>query len=99
MLAFTISGLAVLPLAFIASLPAAFLTTALFGVGLAGVILMGDMILADVIDEDELRTGQRREGSYSGLSGLITTLSTSITAAGWRCVTAMTRSWTCSPTP
>ncbi|MDV6374980.1 MFS transporter [Deinococcus arenicola] len=85
LLAFTVSGLAVLPLAFIASIPAAFVTTALFGVGLAGMILMGDVVLADVIDEDELHTGQRREGSYYGLSGLITTLSTGIVAAifGW----------------
>lgn len=85
LLAFTVSGLAVLPLAFIGSVPAAFLTTALFGVGLAGMILMGDVVLADVIDEDELRTGQRREGSYYGLSGLITTLSTGVVAAvfGW----------------
>jgi glycoside/pentoside/hexuronide:cation symporter, GPH family len=85
LLAFTVSGLAVLPLAVLQSVPAAFLTTALFGVGLAGMILMGDVVLADVIDEDELRTGQRREGAYYGLSGLITTLSTGITAAvfGW----------------
>lgn len=85
LLAFMVSGLAVLPMIFIQSVPAAFLTTVLFGVGLAGMILMGDVVLADVIDEDELRTGQRREGAYYGLSGLITTLSTGITAAvfGW----------------
>lgn len=85
LLAFATSGLAVLPMAFLQSVPAAFLTTVLFGVGLAGMILMGDVVLADVIDEDELRTGQRREGAYYGLSGLITTLSTGITAAvfGW----------------
>lgn len=85
LLAFTVSGLAVLPMIFIQSVPAAFLTTVLFGVGLSGMILMGDVVLADVIDEDELRTGQRREGAYYGLSGLITTLSTGITAAvfGW----------------
>lgn len=85
MLAFSLCGLAVLPLLFIQTVAGAFATTLLFGVGLAGMILMGDVILADVIDEDELRTGERREGSYYGLSGLITTLSGAVTAAvfGW----------------
>lgn len=85
MLAFALSGLSVLPLLFIQTVAGALATTLLFGVGLAGMILMGDVILADVIDEDELRTGERREGAYYGLSGLITTLSGAVTAAvfGW----------------
>ena len=85
LLAFALCGLAVLPLLVIQTFAAALATTVLFGVGLAGLILMGDVILADVIDEDELRTGERREGSYYGLAGLITTLSSAIVAAvfGW----------------
>lgn len=57
-----------------------YLVTALVGVGLSGMILMGDVIVADVIDEDEARTGERRAGAYYGLSGLITTLSGTVTA-------------------
>lgn len=85
LLAFALCGVAVIPLLFIKSFGAALATTVLFGIGLAGMILMGDVIMGDVIDEDELRTGQRREGSYYGLAGLITTLSSAIVAAvfGW----------------
>ena len=85
LLAFLISGLAVVPLLFVQTFTAALAVTVLFGVGLSGMILMGDVIMGDVIDEDELRTGQRREGSYYGLAGLITTLSGAVVAAafGW----------------
>ena len=30
-----------------------------------------DIVLSDVIDEDELRTGQRREGSYFGVNAFV----------------------------
>ena len=85
LLAFAICGLAVLPLFVVHSFAGALATTVLFGIGLAGLILMGDVIMGDVIDEDELRTGRRREGSYYGLAGLITTLSGAIVSAvfGW----------------
>ena len=85
MLAFGITALAVIPLRFVQSVPAVVLTTIAIGVGLAGMILMGDVILSDVIDEDELKTGQRREGMYFGLSGLITTLGSALIAQlfGW----------------
>ncbi len=65
--------------------PLVYAVTALVGVGLSGMILMGDVIMADVIDEDEARTGERRAGAYFGLSGLITTLSGTVTALafGW----------------
>ena len=83
--AFAVSGLAVLPLLWVNSVAGAVLTIVLFGAGLSGMILMGDVIMADVIDEAELRTGQRQEGAYYGLSGLIITLSGGVTAAlfGW----------------
>ncbi|ULH17174.1 MFS transporter (plasmid) [Deinococcus sp. KNUC1210] len=85
MLAFGLTALAVVPLHFVSSLPAVIATTMLIGVGLAGMILMGDVILSDVIDEDELNTGQRREGMYFGMSGLITTLGSALIALcfGW----------------
>lgn len=65
--------------------PWVYVVTALVGVGLSGMILMGDVIVADVIDEDEARTGERRAGAYFGLSGLITTISGTVTAVafGW----------------
>jgi GPH family glycoside/pentoside/hexuronide:cation symporter len=83
--AFAVSGLAVVPLLWVGSVAGAVLTTVLFGAGLSGMILMGDVIMADVIDEAELRSGQRQEGAYYGLSGLIITLSGGVTAAlfGW----------------
>ena len=85
MLAFAVTGLSVSLLAVMRTLAGVWPVTALFGVGLGGMILMGDVILADVIDEDEVRTGQRREGMYYGLSGLITTLSGALVslAFGW----------------
>ncbi len=85
MLAFATTALAILPLAFVTTVVGALVTAVLIGIGLAGMILVGDIILGDVIDEDELKTGQRREGMYFGLSGLITTLSGIVTARafGW----------------
>ena len=46
---------------------------------------MGDVVLSDVIDEDEVVTGQRREGMYFGMSGLIITLAYAISSVvfGW----------------
>jgi GPH family glycoside/pentoside/hexuronide:cation symporter len=48
------------------------------GIGLAGPMLIPTMMLADVCDEDELKTDARREGMYTGISGFIVKLSTSI---------------------
>nr|MDO8099406.1 MFS transporter [Candidatus Njordarchaeota archaeon] len=50
----------------------------LAGVGLAGPMLIPTMMVADVCDEDELKTDARREGMYTGISGFIVKLSTSI---------------------
>ncbi|MCG8591233.1 MAG: MFS transporter, partial [Proteobacteria bacterium] len=44
-----------------------FLVASLAGVGYAVADLMPWAMLGEVIDEDELRTGERREGLYSGL--------------------------------
>jgi GPH family glycoside/pentoside/hexuronide:cation symporter len=48
------------------------------GIGLAGPMLIPTMMLADVCDEDELKTDVRREGMYTGISGFIVKLSTSV---------------------
>jgi GPH family glycoside/pentoside/hexuronide:cation symporter len=50
----------------------------LAGIGLAGPMMLPTVMLADVCDEDELKTGVRREGMYTGISGFITKISTSI---------------------
>nr|MDO8133605.1 MFS transporter [Candidatus Njordarchaeum guaymaensis] len=50
----------------------------LAGVGLAGPMLIPTMMVADVCDEDELKTDVRREGMYTGISGFIVKLSTSV---------------------
>ena len=75
MLAYIVTGLAVIPLGFATSVVGAVLCAVLVGIGLAGLILMGDVIVADVVDEDAMKTGQRRAGMYFGMSSLIITLS------------------------
>ncbi len=85
MLAYAVFGVSVLPLGLVRSLVGAAITCAFVGVGLAGMLIMGDVILSDVVDEDEVKTGQRRAGMYFGMSGLIITLSSAISAVifGW----------------
>lgn len=78
MLAYFLTGVSVLPLAFVRSLPGAIFGAVLVGIALAGLILMGDVILADVVDEDQVKTGRMRAGMYFGMSGLITTLSSAL---------------------
>lgn len=74
MIAYAAMGLSTIPLYLANSMTAALLTATVMGIALAGLLLMGDVTLADVIDEDEVKTGQRREGMYFGMSGLIITL-------------------------
>jgi len=50
----------------------------LAGIGLAGPMLLPTIMIADVCDEDETKTCVRREGIYTGISGFIVKLSTSI---------------------
>jgi GPH family glycoside/pentoside/hexuronide:cation symporter len=85
MIANGVMALAVIPLALAQTTAGVVVGSFLVGVGLAGLILMGDVIVADVIDEDEVRTGQRREGMYFGMSKFIITLSSSLVALvfGW----------------
>jgi GPH family glycoside/pentoside/hexuronide:cation symporter len=63
---------------FISQTSEAFIVLVLAGIGLAGPMLIPTMMLADVCDEDELKTDARREGMYTGISGFIVKLSTSI---------------------
>jgi GPH family glycoside/pentoside/hexuronide:cation symporter len=80
-LAYALMALAVLPLAFVTSVAATFATAVLIGVALAGLLLMGEVVLlSEVIDEDVVATGERREGMYFGMSSLVVTLSTALSA-------------------
>ena len=85
MIANAVMGFSVIPLGFAPNAITAAIAAAGLGLGLAGLILMGDVIVADVIDEDEVKTGQRREGMYFGMSKFIMKLSGSIVALwfGW----------------
>jgi len=49
----------------------AFVMMLLVGAANSGITLVRDIVLSDVIDEDELRTGQRREGSYFGVNAFV----------------------------
>lgn len=73
-IAYTLMGLSTIPLFLARNMIAAIFTAAFMGIALAGLLLMGDVTLSDVIDEDEIKTGQRREGMYFGMSGLVITL-------------------------
>ena len=63
---------------FITQAMEAIIVLILAGIGLAGPMLIPTLMLADVCDEDELKTDVRREGMYTGISGFIVKLSTSI---------------------
>jgi GPH family glycoside/pentoside/hexuronide:cation symporter len=85
MIANAVMGASVIPLGFAQNPINAAIAAAGLGLGLSGLILMEDVIVADVIDEDEVKTGQRREGMYFGMSKFIMKLSGSIAALwfGW----------------
>lgn len=72
------TALAAIPLWFVNTLQGAVIVAAFIGVAFAGIFLMDNVLIADVIDEDEVKTGQRREGMYFGLNGLVVTLSAAI---------------------
>lgn len=61
------------------------LVTVLLGPAYAGIWLMIPSLTADIIDEDELRTGERREGSFSAVTSWVNKFAMSIAfgASGW----------------
>jgi GPH family glycoside/pentoside/hexuronide:cation symporter len=44
----------------------------LLGIGFSGYFITNQLIIAEAIDYDEVRTGKRRETSYSGVNALLT---------------------------
>ena len=53
----------------------------LIGIGFSGFMLTNQVVIADIVDYDEIRTGKRRETTYSGINALITKPAISI--ANW----------------
>ena len=53
----------------------------LIGIGISGYLLTNQVVIADIVDYDEIRTGKRRETTYSGINALITKPAISI--ANW----------------
>jgi GPH family glycoside/pentoside/hexuronide:cation symporter len=51
------------------------------GIGISGYLLTNQVVIADIVDYDEIRTGKRRETTYSGINALITKPAISI--ANW----------------
>ena len=51
------------------------------GIGFSGFMLTNQVVIADIVDHDEIRTGKRRETTYSGINALITKPAISI--ANW----------------
>lgn len=78
LLGYAATALSALPLWLVNSLQGAIIAAAFIGVAFAGIFLMDNVLISDVIDEDEVKTGQRREGMYFGLNGLVVTLSAAI---------------------
>lgn len=72
------TAIAMIPLWFVTTLQGAIIGGVFIGIAFAGIFLMDNILIADVIDEDEFKTGERREGMYFGLNGLVVTLSTAI---------------------
>ncbi len=70
-LAVSLFVLLMLPVLVINNLIQAFVMMLLVGAANSGITLVRDIVLSDVIDEDELRTGQRREGSYFGVNSFV----------------------------
>ncbi|MFW9902599.1 MAG: MFS transporter, partial [Candidatus Thorarchaeota archaeon] len=51
------------------------------GIGFSGYMLSNQVVIADIVDYDEVRTGKRRETTYSGINALLTKPAISI--ANW----------------
>lgn len=78
LVAYTTVAVTMLPLWFVTDLITTVIAAVPIGIGFAGIFLMDNMLIADVIDEDEVRTGTRREAMYTGMNGMVITLSTAI---------------------
>ena len=64
-----------IPLFWVTNYAVAAVLFALLGIGLGGSPYFIDRNISNIADEDELRTGQRREGSYYGVHALFVRMS------------------------
>ncbi len=74
-------AIVLLPLAFIDSYLGIIIVMALNGIGLGGSPYFIDRHISNIADDDELKTGERREGSYYGVHALFVRLSTILSIA------------------
>jgi GPH family glycoside/pentoside/hexuronide:cation symporter len=81
-----------LPLIFINSYLGIIIVMALNGIGLGGSPYFIDRHISNIADDDELKTGERREGSYYGVHALFVRLST-ILAIGSIAIVLSTNGW------
>lgn len=86
-------ALVLIPLIFIESYLGILIVMALNGIGLGGSPYFIDRNISNIADDDEVKTGQRREGSYYGVHALFVRLSTILSmvsiaivlgASGWQ---------------
>jgi len=63
------------------SLEIAMIGFLLIGSGISGYMLTSQVVVADIVDYDEIRTGKRRETTYSGINALLT--KPAISLANW----------------
>ncbi len=75
-IAIILFGLALLPFFFAKNFVTALLCGLAIGIGLSAILILTDVLISDVIDEDQLKTGDRREGIFYGIHGLIVGLCT-----------------------
>ncbi len=74
-------ALVLIPLIFINSYLGILIVMVLNGIGLGGSPYFIDRHISNIADDDELRTGERREGSYYGVHALFVRLSTILSIA------------------
>jgi GPH family glycoside/pentoside/hexuronide:cation symporter len=74
-------GVTLLPLMLVRTPEAAVIACAGAGFALAGLLLTPDVMLADVVDADHITMGQRREGTYFGLTNFVNRLPNVLQAA------------------
>lgn len=88
LVAYGVVAVSMVPLWFVSDLTTTVLAAVGIGVGFAGIFLMDNMLIADVIDEDEVRTGLRREAMYTGMNGMVITLSTAIVSMAFGAISS-----------
>ena len=81
-----------IPFIFINSYLGIMIVLALNGIGLGGSPYFIDRHISNIADDDEVKTGQRREGSYYGVHALFVRLSTILTI-GTIAIVLSTNGW------